>query len=470
MSEEPLQIARAALTGWQAWVVGGAIRDRQLGRAVTDLDLVVEGDPETAAKTLARAARAASFALSERFGAWRVVARGGAWQIDVEQLREGSLRADLGLRDFTINAVAEPLQGGEPIDPLDGLGDLAARRLRMAGATAFADDPLRVLRMVRLAVELGLEVEAETWDRAREYARAQSDVSAERVFLELRRVIAAPQAVHGVDLLDRLDALPVVLPELSALRGVEQSRFHHRDVYGHTLEVLEQVIALQKDPAAALGEQHAATVGALLDEPLADQLTRGEALRWGALLHDAAKPATRAVREHDGRVTFIGHDAQGARLAREVLGRLRTSERLRAHVAALTRHHLRLGFLVHHEQPLARRTVYGYLRACAPVEVDVTLLSVADRLATRGDRAPEAIEAHLRLARAMLTDALQWREQGPPKPLWRGDRLADELRIPLGPRVGELLEALAEAQYAGEVETAEQALEYVRAQVGPAIG
>ncbi len=130
---------------------------------------------------------------------------------------------------------------------------------------------------------------------------------------------------------------------------------------------------------------------ALLAEPLADELTRGEALRWGALLHDAAKPLTREVRAEDGRVTFIGHDARGAELARAVLARLRASERLRAHVAALVRHHLRLGFLVHEPQPLARRTVFAYLRACAPVEVDVTLLSVADRLATRGDRAQEAV-------------------------------------------------------------------------------
>ena len=143
-------------------------------------------------------------------------------------------------------------------------------------------------------------------------------------------------------------------------------------------------------------------------------MTRGEALRWGALLHDAAKPLTRDMRPADGRVTFIGHDERGATLAREVLGRLRASERLRAHVAALVRHHLRLGFLVHEPQPLSRRTVFAYLRACSPVEVDVTLLSVADRLATRGDRAQEAIAAHLAVARQMLGDALRWRAEGPP--------------------------------------------------------
>jgi poly(A) polymerase len=458
-----LEVARAALEGEPAWLVGGAVRDRMLGRSLTDLDLVVDGDPEQAARAVARAAgRAACFALSEDFGAWRVVARDRAWQADVERLRGGSLRADLGLRDFTVNAIAEPIEGGAQIDPLGGLEDLAARRLRMAAPSAFADDPLRVLRLVRMAVELELEPEPQTSRAARAHASELRGVSAERVFIELRRILASPQPRRGIELMSELGATAVVLGELEALRGVDQSRFHHLDVYGHTLEVLDRTIELQEDPGGILGEEHAAEVTALLAEPLADELTRGEALRWGALLHDAAKPLTREVRPEDGRVTFVGHDRRGAEQARGVLERLRASERLRAHVAALVRNHLRLGFLVHESQPLSRRAVFGYLRACSPVEVDVTLLSVADRLATRGDGAQKAIDAHLRVAGPLLGDALRWRAEGPPLPLWRGDELARELDIEVGPRVGELLEQLAEAQYAGELATREQALAYAR--------
>jgi poly(A) polymerase len=466
---EGLQAARAALAGRRAWLVGGVMRDRALGRSTADVDVVIDGDSAEAARAVARAAgSAACFSLSDDFGAWRVAARDSSWQVDIESLRGGSLEADLALRDFTVNAIAEPIEGGAPIDPLGGLADLAARRLRMAGPGAFADDPLRVLRLARVAVELGLEPEAATLRGAHAQAGALKGVSAERVFTELRRILAAPRAPRGLELIGELGATAVVLPELEALRGVEQSRFHHRDVYGHTLEVLEETIALTTAcgcgaPAlGAIAGEHGAELAALLGEPLADGLTRGEALRWGALLHDAAKPLTREVRAADGRVTFIGHDTRGAELARAALERLRASERLRAHVAALVRHHLRLGFLVHEPQPLSRRTVFGYLRACSPVEVDVTLLSVADRLATRGDRAEESIDAHLRVARGLITDALRWRAKGPPPPLVRGDDLAGELGIPTGPRVGKLLEELAEAQYAGDVLTREQALAYAR--------
>lgn len=472
MPGEALRAVRDALADTPAWLVGGAPRDRALGRDTFDLDVVVDASPATAARAIARAAGgAACFELSEDFSGWRIVARNRSWQVDVQSMRGGSLAADLALRDFTVDAIAEPVAGGEPIyyDPLGGLADLAVRKLRMASPRAFADDPLRVLRLVRLSLDLGFDADPETARAASLAAPDLRRVSGERVFMELRRIVASPRVLDGLALMDSLGVTAAVLPELDALHGVGQSRFHHRDVHGHTLEVLERVISLQADPAASLGDAElAAPVGALLAEPLADELTRGDALRWGALLHDAAKPLTGAARP-DGGVTFLGQDARGAELARSVLERLRASERLRAHVAALVRHHLRLGFLVHEpERPLARRTVFAYLQATAPVEVDVTLLSVADRLAGRssigrGDRASESIDAHMRLARPMLADALRWRATGPPPPLCRGDELAAALDIPTGPRLGEILRELTAAQYAGEISTPEQALAHARA-------
>ena len=459
-----LQVARAALADRRAWLVGGALRDRVLGRRTADLDVVLDGDPAAGAHAVARAAGgAACFALSEEFGAWRVVARDRSWQVDIERLRADSLEADLALRDFTANAIAEPIEGGAPVDPLGGLADLSARRLRMAGPRAFADDPLRVLRLVRVAIELDLAPDAATLDAARATAPALGDVSPERLFMELRRIISAPRTLRGLALMRDVGATAIVLPELQALRGVQQNRFHHLDVYDHTLEVLDQAIALSSEPGViAEDEVDRTALAGVLAQPLADELTRAEALRWGALLHDAAKPLTREVRPQDGRVTFIGHDVAGAELARAVLGRLRASERLRAHVAGLVRHHLLLGFLVHEPQPLSPRAVFGYLRTCSPVAVDVTLLSVADRLATRGDRAQESIDAHLALARGLLRDALRWQVDGPPVPLLRGDELISELDMAPGPRVGTLLEGLAEAQYAGEISTRAEALAFAR--------
>lgn len=476
--EPPLALVRRVLGDSEAWLVGGIVRDLVAREdngapqsipgapAALDIDVVVRGDPAAAARALGRAGAGASFALSEALGAWRVVARDGSWQIDVEPLRGETLEADLRLRDFTVNAIAQSLDGAETFDPFGGFDDLSRRRLRTVTPRAFADDPLRVLRLVRLSANLDLAPDAEALEQARASAAALSSVSPERVFAELRAIVSGPRPLEGLRLMDELGVTAVVLPEVAALRGVEQSRFHHRDVHGHTIEVVQESVRLARDPAAILGGDHAPELSSLLAEPLADGLTRGEALRWGALLHDVAKPPTRAVRP-DGRVTFIGHDVRGAELASGLLRRLRASERLRAHVAALVRHHLRLGFLVHERQPLDRRIVYAYLRACEPVEVDVTLLSVADRLATRGDGSQEAIEAHVGLAREMIGDALHWRRHGAPRALWRGDDLAQALGIERGPRLGELLEALREAQYAGAVRTRAQALDHARELLAP---
>jgi putative nucleotidyltransferase with HDIG domain len=222
--------------------------------------------------------------------------------------------------------------------------------------------------------------------------------------------------------------------------------------------VLAAAIELERNPEVALGAQ-AEPVARLLAEPLADDLTRGQALRFGALFHDIAKPQTRDVTP-EGRITFIGHDETGAQMASAVLQRLKASERLSAHVAALARHHLRLGFLVH-EMPLSRRAIYRYLRAIEPVEVDVTVLSVADRLATRGSGSEAAIERHLRLAREMVGEALAWRAD-PPRPPLRGDELARALGIRAGPELGRVLEQLTEASFAREIGTRDQAIERAR--------
>jgi poly(A) polymerase len=457
---DPLTAAREALRGEAAWLVGGAVRDRLLGRPTTDLDVALAGDPRSAARRLARATGAASFSLSDAFGAWRVTAPGGAWQVDLVPLRDGDLAADLAARDFTVNAIAEPLAGGMPVDPHGGAADLAARRLRMVAPRALAEDPLRTLRAVRLAVELGLDIEPETGAAVHAHAPGLERVAPERVFAELKRVVAAQDVRHGIALLEAYGPADVVLPELVGLRGVEQNVFHHADVHDHTLEVLDAVVLLQRDPAAAGLGEHAAEVGALLAEPLADGLTRGDAMRFAALLHDAAKPQTRGMRP-DGRVTFIGHDREGAELARDVLRRLRASERLVAYVAALTLHHLRLGFLVH-EHPLSRRSVWRYLEATAPNEVDVTVFTVADRLATRGRNAEPAITAHLELARDMLGHALARRHGAPPEPLVRGDELAAALGIAPGPELGRLLAGLEEDRFAGEIATAEDAVRRAR--------
>ncbi len=457
-----VEATRRGLRGGDlTWIVGGAVRDAVLGREVADLDLAVTGDPGTAARAIAEEIGEHAFELSAEFGTWRVVAKSHGWQIDVTALRGEGIQSDLAERDFTIGAVAVPLAGGEPIDPYAGLVDLADRRLRAVGEGSFLDDPLRLLRAARLAAEMELEIEPRTMALAHSAASRAADPAGERQLAELRQLMGGPDPLRGLRLLDDLGLTAVVLPEVEEMRGVEQGPNHHLDVYDHTIAVLEHTLEVERDLDRFAGER-AAEVAALLDESLADEMTRRAALRFGALFPDIAKPATRA--ERDGFVGFRGHDQLGAEVIGRICKRLRASRKLTQYLQALALHHLRLGFLIP-EMPLPARRVHAYLRATEPVAVDVTLLTVADRLSARGRgpiASPEMVAAHLQLAREMIAAALDWRREGPPEPLLRGDEVAAELGIEPGPELGSALAELEAAQYAGEVTDRAGAIEHLR--------
>lgn len=463
LDDAPVVVAvrRALRDAQEVWIVGGAVRDAVLGREVADLDLAVAGDPGAAALAIGAELGEHAFELSAEFGTWRVAAQRHGWQIDVTALRGGSIEADLGERDFTIGAVAVPLDGEEPIDPFAGLTDLADRRLRAVSEESFTADPLRLLRAPRLAAELALEIEPRTVSLARAAADRAAEPAGERRLAELRQLLGGPDPLRGLGLLGELGVTAVVLPEVERMRGVEQGPNHHLDVYDHTLAVLEHTLEVESDLERFAGDR-ADEVAELLDEPLADEMTRRTALRFGALFHDIAKPDTRA--ERDGFVGFRGHDQVGAETIGRICERLRASRRLTRHLQALALHHLRLGFLIS-EMPLPARRVHAYLRATEPVTVDVTLLTVADRLSARGKgpiASPEMVAAHLQLAREMIAAGLDWRREGPPPPLLRGDEIAAELGIEPGPELGSALAELEAAQYAGEVTDRAGAIEHLR--------
>jgi poly(A) polymerase len=462
---EAVAAAREALgTADGVWVVGGAVRDAALGREVVDVDLAVVDDEREVAKAIGRAAGGPVFELSSEFGTWRAFSKDRNWHADVSRLRGGTIETDLAARDFAINAIAAPLAdpAAIPLDPYRGLADLDAKRLRAVSDRSFIDDPLRLLRAARLGAELGFELDPDTVRLGREAAGRAGEPAGERQLAELRLLVAGPDPLRGLGLLDEIGATAGVLPELEALRGVGQNLNHHLDVHGHTLEVLDNVLTIENDLDRYAGDA-AEDVRALLDEPLADELTRGAALRFGAIFHDTGKPVTR--QEHgEGMVSFIGHDREGATIVRAACARLKTSRALARHLEALTAHHLHLGFMTR-ERPLPRRRLYDYLKLTAPVAADVTLLTVADRLAARGGgptASAEMIEAHLELAREVLPEAIAWHRDGPPRSPIAGDELAAALGITPGPELGRLIAEVEAGVFIGEVKGADDAIAMAR--------
>lgn len=445
----------------RGWVVGGGLRDALLGRGVGDVDIAFDGDAAQAARALAKAHGAGRFRLSAGFGAWRVHGGRLPFTVDITPLQGGSLEEDLARRDFTVNALALPVAPGAGlIDRHGGREDLAARRLRLVRPAALDADPVRVLRLARLARGLGFDVASDARVRARSAAARIPSSAPERLMDELGRLLALPEAWRGVELLDDLGALSALVPELERGRGLEQNPFHHRDVLGHILEVVRHSAEIAADPEPVF-RSLAPRVASHLGAPLADEMTRTQGLLLGAIFHDVAKPATRAVTP-EGRVTFIGHDELGARMTDAWFRAMRTSARLREHVVLMVRRHLPLGFMVH-RQPLSLRQIDRYLRSTAPAEIDLIVLSVADRLATRGPRTTDgAVMRHLALAREVLGVHLTLLDRGPVRPLVDGAHIARVLERPAGPWLREVLDALREEQLVGAVRDAPGALRFCR--------
>lgn len=444
---------RAAIPDGDVWLVGGAVRDVLLGRPLTDWDLVTTGDAEATARAYAKQAGAPVFPLSERHGAWRVV--GEEREVDITGAPDG-ITADLLRRDLTINAIAVRLADGEMMAVPGALDDVEGRVLRAVSDQSFRDDPLRLLRLVRLAAELDLEIDAETIALARRDAPHAAEPAGERQRAELERILLSRDPVDGLRRLDDLGLLAVVLPEVKALEGVEQNRYHHLDVLDHTLQVLDAAIDLIEHPEFSFGPATPAVAAALAEQLDADTDV-AMAVRWGALLHDIAKPATRHTFDN-GHVGFPGHAQQGADTATEILARLRYSTAMQRCVAVLVREHLRLGFLVP-DGELDPRAVHRYRVETEPWAIASVVVSLADRWSTRGTRARQRwIRRHEQLASAM---ALALAEPAPP-PLIRGDDLAAALDETPGPRLGRLLAQIAEEQAAGTITTADEAITFAR--------
>jgi putative nucleotidyltransferase with HDIG domain len=450
--------ARDALGGRSAgFVVGGAVRDRLLGRPVVDWDILVPGDAREAAVSHARRLGGSPFPLSERHGAWRVV--DGTCTFDFSAL-DGSLEDDLARRDFTLNAMAVPLDGGAVVDPFGGAGDLASGQLVPVSDAVFRDDPLRLLRLPRLAVELGLTPSQDAVRMAVRDADLAPRAAGERLFAELHRLLCQADPASALALADRLGVLAAVLPEVAALKGVVQNPYHHLDVFTHTLHVVDCTADIGDHLAHYFDASSAGPIGAALAAAVDGATDVSGALRWAALLHDVAKPQTR-TETPEGAIKFFGHAQVGAELCDPLLARFNPSAAFRRLVSSLVGSHLVLGFMVK-ERPLTARTAYRFARETAPAPFAAIVLSLGDRLATRGELTRlRGLRRHHELAREMA-QALIALGPVPPRLLMPADELAAAIGLEPGPRLGELVAVLQEEQAAGAVTTREEAVAFGR--------
>ncbi|MBN1452168.1 MAG: HD domain-containing protein [Anaerolineales bacterium] len=479
-------VHEALPAGQEIYLVGGAVRDALLGRESHDLDFAVPADGIKLARRIANKLKGAFYPLDNERDTGRVVLiheDGTRTVMDFATYRGADIEADLRDRDFTINAIAYNLGTEAIFDPLNGANDLRAKRIQACTPESLTNDPVRVLRAVRLAAGLGFQIDAGTRQNMKQAAEGLRSVSPERLRDELFRILEGPQPGTAIRALEMLGVLPHILPELPALKGVEQPMPHVYDVWTHTLSAmnqLEDILAALSpgyDPEATddlftgllvlrLGryrEQFAAHFA----NPLNVDRSARALLFFAALYHDVAKPACKTTDE-DGRIRFWEHDIQGADMATMRANVLHLSNDEIHRLCLIIRHHMRVHFYSNrmekeHKEP-SRKAIYRFFRDVGEAGVDLALLAMADTRATHGHTlAQETWTATLDICRTLLEN--YWErptETVYPPRLLNGNEVMTEFTLKPGPRVGEILEAIREAQATGKVHTREEALAFAR--------
>ena len=462
--------------GITAYLVGGVVRDMMLGRQVEDIDIAVTHNALEVASRMADDMYSKYVPLDEDHGVGRVVLSvdDRKWELDFSTI-EGGIEPDLARRDFTIDAMAIELeellrnpQSPVLIDPSGGQEDCNRGVIRMVSDSAFAEDPVRLLRAVRLAAELSFMIDEDTEALIKHHAQLIGSVAGERVREELLRLLVLPGGGRHLESLEDLGLLDNIFPEMVPTKGVTQPREHCWDVFEHSLRTVKAADFLLRE-----GDLEYAGTEALEAVPwsleLAQQFsrevghgsTRKALLRLAALLHDIAKPQTKMV-EQTGRTRFLGHPQEGALAVTDIMERLRFSAREIKLVEIMVRYHLRPTQMSHEGLP-TNRAIYRYFRDAGEAGIDIFFLNLADHLATRGENFDMAHwREHAELIASVLARHAEEEKLTAPPKLVDGHDLIDLFGLTPGPRFTEILEAVREAQAAGEVASREEALQYIQ--------
>jgi tRNA nucleotidyltransferase/poly(A) polymerase len=435
----------------RAFLVGGYVRDRLLGRESRDVDFAVEGDALDLARAVADWMRGAFVSLDDERGTGRVVAHDEHGQrlfVDFAVLQGEDIAVDLSRRDFTIDAIALDIRDlSRFIDPYDGRGDLEAGLVRAVSEAAFRDDPLRTLRAVRLAAELSLRIESQTEEWIQRDAGLIAAVSAERVRDELSKTVAQLGAADNLRYLDELGLLRVIFPEVESMKGA--GRFERSLEVVGAFEKLYTIILQTPipNPQSPVSIPHSDRLLSHLSQFTSGHRQRLVLLKLVAFLCGAVEDPT----------------GKGARRVGLALRRLRFS-RVEVHLGRAIVAHRRLPSQLGSAEAVTRRDVYRFFRNTGQAGLDLLLLFLADQWAAQ-EVSPDQDrwERDVEFAAALLRDYYERHTEviSPPK-LISGDDLMEAFGLTEGPRLGELLEAVREAQAAGEIRTRQGALDYVR--------
>ena len=464
----------AAARGIPILLVGGAVRDALLGEPMRDFDFAVQGDPVSLGRAAANRLGGDFYVMDAERGTARVLLQHegiGALSLDFAACRGAGWEEDLRGRDFTLNAIAVDLHAGAVVDPTGGRADLARRVVRQAAPSAMGDDPVRAVRAVRMALALAAEIEPETQAAVRAAGDRLDLTSPERIRDEFLKILAHPQASRGIRRLDGLGLLARIAPEIEPMRNCRQTEPHRYDVLEHTfvvLDYLDRILGAAVTPEAdlsdwlmSLADEHRSRLAAHFGASVSGDHDRAAVYRLAVLLHDCGKPNTRTVDE-TGMAHFYSHPLIGAELAAARVAALRLSNQGARLVRTVVLHHMRPNLLAR-EGNVTPRALYRLWRDAGDCLPELALLCAADGMGKAGEATGMTDRERRGRMASLLIDQHYTRFAADvlPPPLVSGLDVLDAGVAP-GRKVGAILEAVREAQMAGDVRTREEALSLAR--------
>lgn len=468
LREDPAVIAvheTAEEEGTEVYLVGGVLRNIALNRPlVPDYDFVLVGDVQLFTSRVAGRLRGTAFLLDKETTSYRVVVKSfdasAPLTLDFSPGKDGDIVRDLKKRDFTINAMAvsisELFASDSPpvLDPCKGAGDAKKRLLRAASRKVFKEDPLRVLRAVRLTQQYGLAMDDETVDLIRESSSLLKKTSAERVRDELILIFSHPGTSKSLRLLYDYGVIKTILPGLEGWENIDGY-----DLLSHALKTVDEAEALLKDVSR----------GKPLQEPLighfkgsVGSLKRSVFFKIAAFLHDTGKPY--AARREEGRLRFIGHDFEGGRMVKDALKDLKFSRKVTGGLSNLVKNHHRVFNLAALKERSFRakghffRAAEGEGGEYGGTGVDLICLALADARATRRAEDPELLD----VARELLEFYYGSYIKKKPRPLLSGDEIMKTFRLSEGRLVGEAMERVSEGVENGVIKNKKEAISYLK--------
>lgn len=451
-------------TPTDAYIVGGWLRDRLLKRGNRDLDIITPEDPLQLAKTVAKKLSASLVKLDTDNKIYRVVlkAHPDLDYIDFARFKGPTLEKDLRMRDFTINALAFRLVDGKPfsaaaiIDPLGGRQDLQKKTIRMCAATAFKDDPLRLMRAFRFAGILGFTIEPTTDKAIRTNAHHVTSAAMERIREELFKLLNCPDASRWIPPLEKSGVLKKIFPETTIMKSSARKFYFHPDgLWQHAVETLSSLEAIWLK-AEKVFPGAAAQLREHMSETTSLGITRLTLLKFIALFHDAAKPG--CARKVGNKMRFIGHEKKGAVLIANIMRRLKSSNREIRLAKLLVEHHMRPVSLTQTEE-LTQRAAMRLFRDLGEDTPDLLLLALSDWHSYKRLKMPQAVPLKQQEAtvRELFRRYYSEKTKLEAPPLINGHDIMKHFTLPPGKHIGTLIAAVREAQLLGKISSRDDA-------------